>query len=90
VHVMGTQITKLNPLRGSAAESGAAAMIFIATEFGVPVSTTHTVTGAIAGVGFIQGVLGVNVPMLQRIFSSWLLTIPMAGAVSALIMRLIR
>jgi PiT family inorganic phosphate transporter len=90
VHVMGTKITDLNPMRGSAAETGAAAVIFIATEFGVPVSTTHTVTGAIAGVGFLKGILGVHIPTLRRIFSSWLLTLPMAAGVSALIMLMIR
>lgn len=83
VHVMGTKITHLNPLKGCAAETGAAAIIFAATEFGVPVSTTHTVTGAITGVGLLQGILGVNIPMLRRIFGSWLLTIPIAGLVAA-------
>jgi PiT family inorganic phosphate transporter len=85
VHVMGTKITHLTPLRGCAAETGAAAIIFVATEGGIPVSTTHTVTGAITGVGLLQGLWGVNVPIIRRIFCSWLLTIPMTGLVSAVI-----
>ena len=50
VNTMGTKITELNPMRGSAAEAGAASIIFIATQYGIPVSTTQTVTGAIAGI----------------------------------------
>jgi inorganic phosphate transporter, PiT family len=90
VHVMGTKITDLNPLRGCAAETGAAMVIFIATEGGVPISTTHTVTGAIAGVGLLKGVAGIYLPTLQRIFYSWLLTVPAAGLVSALFMLFIQ
>lgn len=86
VKVMGTQITELNTLRGCAAETGAAMMIFLATEAGVPVSTTHTVTGAITGVGLLSGFTGINLPLLCRIFYSWVLTIPAAGAISALCM----
>lgn len=89
VHVMGHKITKLEPLSGCAAETGSAIMIFIATEFGVPVSTTHTVTGAITGVGLINGLKGIHIPILQRIFCSWLLTIPAAGGVAAGLMLFI-
>lgn len=83
VHTMGTKITELNTLRGCAAETGAAIMIFAATEYGIPVSTTHTVTGAIAGVGINNGINGTHWPVLKRIFLSWLLTIPAAGIVAA-------
>lgn len=86
VNVMGTKITELNTMRGCAAETGAAIMIFVATECGVPVSTTHTVTGAITGVGLLKGFSGVHLPILKRIFCSWLLTIPAAGIVAAGIM----
>lgn len=88
VHTMGTKITDLNPMRGCAAETGAAAMIFVATECGIPVSTTHTVTGAIAGVGLIKGLAGTHWPILKRIFLSWLFTIPAAGMVAAALMFL--
>ncbi|KTD61249.1 inorganic phosphate transporter [Legionella spiritensis] len=86
VHTMGTKITKLNTMRGCAAETGAAIMIFAATEYGIPVSTTHTVTGSIAGVGVVNGFSGTYWPLLYRIFLSWLLTVPVAGFIAAAIM----
>lgn len=86
VNTLGTKITELNPMRGCAAETAAAIMIFTATEYGVPVSTTHTVTGAIAGVGLIKGLRGTYWTMIKKIFLSWLLTIPAAGFVAAIIM----
>jgi inorganic phosphate transporter, PiT family len=88
VDTMGTKISKLNPLRGCAAETGAAVMIFVATEYGIPVSTTHTVTGSIAGVGLIDGIKGTQWHILKRIFISWILTIPAAGIVAALVIRI--
>lgn len=86
INTMGTKITKLNTLKGCAAETGAAFTIFAATECGVPVSTTHTVTGAIAGVGLVNGFYGTHWKMLRRIFLSWLFTIPAAGLVAAAMM----
>lgn len=85
VHTMGTKITRLNTLRGCAAETGAAAIIFAATDFGVPVSTTQIVTGSIAGVGLINGTGGTHWPMLRLICLSWMLTIPAAGLISGAI-----
>ncbi|MDX1836198.1 inorganic phosphate transporter [Legionella taurinensis] len=90
VDTMGKKITELTTLRGCAAETGAAAMIFAATELGVPISTTHTVTGAIAGVGFVNGPSLMHWPVLRRIFLAWLLTIPAAGIVAAGIMLTIQ
>ncbi|STX30141.1 inorganic phosphate transporter, PiT family [Legionella beliardensis] len=86
IHTMGTKITELNPLRGCAAETGAAIMIFMATEYGIPVSTTHTVTGAIAGTGVSRNLEHLHLPILKRIFFSWLLTIPGAGIVAGIMM----
>ncbi|CAM2731599.1 inorganic phosphate transporter [Legionella worsleiensis] len=86
VHTMGTKITKLTTLKGCAAETGAALTIFAATECGVPVSTTHIVTGSIGGVGLISGLYETHWHMLRRIFFSWLLTIPAAAVVAAAIM----
>lgn len=85
VRTMGTQITKLNTMKGCAAETGAALTIFAATELGIPVSTTHTVTGAIAGVGLSHGIHGTHWNVLKRIFFSWILTIPAAGMIAAAI-----
>ncbi len=89
VHTMGTKITKLNTMRGCAAETGAAAIIFAATEFGIPVSTTQTVTGAIAGVGLVQGTGGTHWPMVRVIFLSWVFTLPAAGIFAAFVLLVI-
>jgi PiT family inorganic phosphate transporter len=89
VHTMGSKITHLNTMKGCAAETGAALTIFAATEYGVPVSTTHTVTGAIAGVGLLSGVHGAHWATLRKIFLSWLFTIPAAALISAAIMMFI-
>ena len=90
VRTMGTKITSLNTLRGCTAESGAAAIIFAATECGVPVSTTQIVTGSIAGVGLIRGLTGTHWHMLRLIFMSWLLTIPVTAGLAALLLCAIK
>lgn len=86
VKTMGEHITVLNPMRGCAAETGSAFLLFIATEAGVPMSTTQTVTGAIAGVGLIKKWSEVNWGILLRIFLSWMLTIPATSMLAALVM----
>lgn len=83
VHTMGTKITKLDTMKGCAAESGAALTLFLATHFGIPVSTTHTVTGSITGVGLLQGINKTHRKVLKRIFFSWLLTLPASAIVAA-------
>jgi PiT family inorganic phosphate transporter len=82
VRTMGTKITKLNTLKGCAAESGAAISLFLATYLGIPVSTTHTVTGAITGVGLTNGLKGSHWNVIAKIFFSWLLTVPAAAIVA--------
>lgn len=89
VKTMGQKITKLNTMRGCSAETGAMLAIFAATEYGVPVSTTQTVTGAIAGVGLIKGLSGACWPMLRLIFFSWFVTMPITGIIAAFVMWLI-
>lgn len=86
VKTMGERITLLNPKRGSAAETGSAILLFIATEMGIPMSTTQTVTGAIAGVGLHKSWKEINWGVLLKIFLSWMLTIPAAGLVAATVM----
>lgn len=86
VRTLGTRITHLNTLRGCGAETGASVAIILATWFGVPVSTTQTVTGAIAGVGLVNGIAGTHWPMLRLIFLSWLVTVPFSAGVGALLM----
>ena len=84
VHTMGSRITHLKPIQGFCAESGGAITLFLATGLGVPVSTTHTITGAIIGVGATQRFSAVRWGVAGRIVYAWILTIPMAGAIGAL------
>src|SRR6187401_2476410 len=83
IHTMGSKITKLTPVGGCAAETGAAVAIFIATHLGVGISTTHTVTGAIVGVGATRRLSAVRWGVARRIVWAWVLTIPAAAAVGA-------
>ena len=83
IHTMGSKITKLTPVGGCAAETGAAVAIFIATHMGVGISTTHTVTGAIVGVGATRRLSAVRWGVARRIVWAWVLTIPAAALVGA-------
>ena len=83
VKTMGTRITKLRPFGGFCAETGGGIAILIATHLGVPVSTTHTITGAIVGVGAAQRVSAVRWGVAGRIVWAWVLTIPMSAAIAA-------
>jgi len=86
IHTMGSKITNLNTLRGCCAETAAAAVIFAATDLGVPVSTTHTVTGSIVGVGLSRSFWGVDWRTISRILLTWVLTVPATALIAALIM----
>jgi len=83
IHTMGSKITKLRPESGFAAETGAAAAIYIATMLGVGISTTHTITGAIVGVGATRRVSAVRWGVARQIVWAWVLTIPAAAAIGA-------
>lgn len=85
VHTVGTKITKLVPMGGFAAETAGAVTLFTSSALGVPVSTTHTITGAIVGVGSIRSRRAVRWGVAGQIVWAWLLTIPAAGAISALV-----
>jgi len=82
VHTMGSRITKLRPMGGFAAETGGAIAIQIATHFGIPVSTTHTITGSIVGVGATKRLSAVRWGIAGRIVWAWVLTIPAAALMS--------
>jgi PiT family inorganic phosphate transporter len=84
IHTMGSKITKLQPVGGFAAETAGAISLFTATHLGIPVSTTHTITGAIIGVGSIRRLSAVRWGVAGRSVWAWLLTIPAAAAISAL------
>lgn len=83
IHTMGSRITRLKPVGGFAAETGGALSILLATMFGIPVSTTHTITGSIVGAGMAHRVSAVRWGIASRIVWAWLLTIPAAAFFSA-------
>jgi len=84
VKTMGTKITKLQPFGGFCAETSGAITLFLATRLGIPVSTTHTITGAIIGVGATRRISAVKWGVAGKIVWAWVLTIPLSAAVAAL------
>ncbi len=90
VHTMGSKITRLTPMQGCCAETGGAIMLFAATHFGIPVSTTHTITGAIVGVGAARRVSAVRWNIAKDIVVAWVLTMPAAGVIGAIFFLLAR
>ena len=83
IHTMGSRITKLQPVNGFAAETGAAIAVGFATHWGIPVSTTHAITGSIVGVGSTKRMSAVRWGVAGQIVWAWLLTIPAAAAIGA-------
>jgi len=84
IATVGKKITQLTPSRGFAAELAAATTIVIASGTGMPVSTTHTLVGAVLGVGIARGIEAIDLRVVARIFVSWVVTIP-AGAFLAIV-----
>src|SRR5262249_48341439 len=84
VKTMGQRITKLKPVGGFCAETGGAITLFLATGLGIPVSTTHTITGAIVGVGAARRTSAVRWTVAQRIVIAWVITLPAAAGIAAL------
>jgi inorganic phosphate transporter, PiT family len=83
VHTMGSRITRLRPVSGFAAETGGAIAISIATHYGIPVSTTHTIAGSIMGAGATYRFSAVRWGIARRIVWAWIITIPASAAVAA-------
>jgi len=84
VHTLGSRITALRPFGGFCAETAGATSLFLATHFGIPVSTTHTITGAIVGVGATRRLSAVRWGVAGRIVWAWILTIPASASVAAI------
>jgi PiT family inorganic phosphate transporter len=84
VKTMGQRITKLKPFEGFCAEASGSLTLFGATHFGIPVSTTHTITGAIIGVGARKGTSAVKWGVTKKIFWAWILTIPISAAIGGI------
>jgi len=90
VKTMGQKIAKLRPIDGFCAETAAASAIFLSTHLGIPVSTTHVITGAISGAGSVERLTAVRWGVTLQIVWAWILTIPAAGLIGALVYFLIR
>lgn len=84
IETIGKSITQLTPTRGFSAEFAAASTILVASKLGLPISTTHSIVGAVLGVGLARGLSALNFPMIRDIFLSWIITIPSAAILSVL------
>ena len=90
VKTMGTKITKVTPLEGVCAETSGALTLFTVSQFGIPVSTTHTITGAIIGVGATKRLSAVRWGVTINLLWAWVLTIPVSALLAALILYVIK
>jgi len=90
VKTMGTRITRLRPFGGFCAETAGGLTVLLASHLGVPVSTTHTITGAIVGVGAAQRISAVRWGVARRIVWAWILTMPMSAAIAGLAYLMLR
>jgi PiT family inorganic phosphate transporter len=84
VKTMGSKITRLTPMQGACAETAGSVMLFTATSLGIPVSTTHTITGAIIGVGAAKKMSAVRWAVAKEIVTAWIITIPASGLLAAM------
>ena len=90
IATVGAGITSLTPTRGFSAELAAASTIVLASGTGIPVSTTHTLVGAVLGVGFARGISAINLGIVGRIFVSWIVTIPVGAMLTVVIFFILR
>jgi PiT family inorganic phosphate transporter len=90
IATVGKKITQLTPSRGFAAELAAATTIVIASGTGIPISTTHTLVGAVLGVGLARGIDAIDLRVVGRVFVSWVVTIPAGALMSILFFLLFR
>ena len=90
IATIGKEITEITPTRGFSAEFGAAATVLLASSLGLPISTTHTLVGAVIGVGFARGIGALNLRVIRNIVNSWIATVPVSAAASALLFFIVR
>jgi len=90
IATVGGAITELTPTRGFSAEFGAATTVLVASRMGLPVSTTHCLVGAVIGVGLARGLAAINLRMVGRIVNSWIVTLPVAGALAVGLFEVLR
>jgi PiT family inorganic phosphate transporter len=85
IKTLGEDVTEITPTRGFSAEFGAATTVLIFSKLGIPISTTHTVVGAIIGIGFARGMSALNIAVIRNILISWILTLPLTGITSGIL-----
>ncbi len=90
MRMVGTNITEITPSRGVAADVGATITVLVCSKMGLPISTTHTLVGAILGVGLARGIPAINVKVVKRIFGSWIATIPITAGLAVLFYCIIK
>jgi PiT family inorganic phosphate transporter len=90
IRTLGHKMVKLQPINGFAAETSSAAVILAATHFGIPVSTTHTISSAIMGVGAAKRFNAIKWPVVERMVWAWIFTIPVSGTIAYLLVELLR
>lgn len=90
IATIGREITEITPTRGFSAEFGAAATVLLASSMGLPISTTHTLVGAVIGVGFARGIGALNLRIIRNIVNSWIATVPVSACAAALLFTLAR
>jgi PiT family inorganic phosphate transporter len=90
IATVGAGITSLTPTRGFAAELAAASTIVLASGTGMPVSTTHTLVGAVLGVGLARGISAINLNVVAKVFVSWVVTVPAGAALTIVIFFILR
>jgi phosphate/sulfate permease len=86
---MGEKITEISPTRGFSAEFGASITILIGSKLGLPISTTHTIVGAIVGIGLARGIAAINKNILKNIFLSWFITFPVTGILTVIFYKIL-
>ena len=84
MRTIGKRITELTPSRGFCAELAAAGTVVVASRFGLPVSTTHIIVGAVMGVGLARGIATIDLRVISRIVASWVITVPVGALLSAI------
>lgn len=89
IETIGTKITEITPSRGFAAEIGAASTILVGSSLGLPLSTTHTIVGAVIGVGFARGINALNLKVVWSIVKSWLYTLPFTAVLAIVLFKLL-
>lgn len=90
IKTVGEEVTEITPTRGFAAEFGAATTVLVFSKLGLPISTTHTVVGAVIGVGFARGLSTLNLGIIRNIILSWFFTVPFAGVLSGIIFLILK